>query len=293
VMAGLAALRKHDVDWNALTTVHAANQGSGREVYRFLRDDCGARYLQFIPIVERVTEQALQVANAGWGTRAKYRPLYVQDGGEVTDRSVTPKGYGRFLIDVFEDWVRRDIGEVYVQMFDVALANWYGEPPGLCVHSETCGLALALEHNGDVYSCDHYVEPGYLLGNISKDRLLDLVVLPRQQEFGLAKRDTLPGYCRDCDVRFACHGGCPKDRFAVTPDGEPGLHYLCPSYKAFFGHVRPVMTQMCGLLNADRAPSELTATYAAADARRGRNDPCPCGGGRKWKHCHQRQPVPS
>jgi uncharacterized protein len=293
VMAGLAALRTHDVDWNALTTVHAANQGSGREVYRFLRDDCGARYLQFIPIVERATEQALQVANAGWGARAKYRPLYVQDGGMVTDRSVSPKGYGRFLIDVFEDWVRRDIGEVYVQMFDVALANWYGEPPGLCVHSETCGLALALEHNGDVYSCDHYVEPGYLLGNISQDRLLDLVVLPRQQEFGLAKRDTLPGYCRDCDVRFACHGGCPKDRFAVTPDGEPGLHYLCPSYQAFFGHIRPVMTQMCGLLKADRAPSELTATYAAADARRGRNDPCPCGGGRKWKFCHQRQPVPT
>ncbi len=286
VMAGLAALRKHDVEWNALTTVHAANEGSGREVYRFLRDDCGARYLQFIPIVERVTEQTAQVADAGWGTRAGDRPLYVQDGGMVTGRSVSQEGYGRFLIDVFEDWVRRDIGEVYVQMFDVALANWYGEPPGLCVHSETCGSALALEHNGDVYSCDHYVEPGYLLGNISKDRLLDLVVLPAQQEFGQAKRDTLPGYCRDCDVRFACHGGCPKDRFTVTPDGEQGLHYLCPSYKAFFGHIRPAMAAMCDLLRANLAPSDLTATYAAADSRRGRNDPCPCGGGRKWKRCH-------
>jgi uncharacterized protein len=289
VMAGLAALRRHEVDWNVLTTVHAANQDRGREVYQFLRDECGAAYLQFIPIVERASEETLGVANVGWGERASDRPLYVQDGGLVTDRSVTPEGYGRFLIDVFEDWVRRDIGEVYVQMFDVALANWYGEPPGLCVHSETCGQALALEHNGDVYSCDHYVEPGYLLGNIGKDRLLDLTVLPRQLEFGLDKRDTLPGYCRACDVRFACHGGCPKDRFTVTPDGEPGLHYLCPSYKAFFAHIRPAMTAMCELLAANRAPAELAATYAVADARRGRNDACPCGGGRKWKHCHQRQ----
>jgi uncharacterized protein len=290
VMAGLAALRRHGVDWNVLTTVHAANQGAGREIYQFLRDDCGARYLQFIPIVERSTPQLLDVANAGWGQRAKDRPLYVQDGAMVTGRSVSPDGYGRFLIDVFEDWVRRDIGEVYVQMFDVALANWYGQPPGLCVHSKTCGLALAMEHNGDVYSCDHYVEPGYLLGNISTDRLIDLVVSPRQQEFGRAKHDSLPGYCRQCEVRFACHGGCPKDRFTVTPDGEPGLHYLCPSYKAFFGHIRPAMTAMCDLLKADGAPSELVRRYAAADARRGRNDPCPCGGGRKWKYCHQRQP---
>ena len=142
-------------------------------------------------------------------------------------------------------------------MFDVALANWYGEPPGLCVHSETCGLALALEHTGDVYSCDHYVEPAYRLGNIRETHLVDLVISPRQQEFGQAKRDTLPRYCRDCDVRFACHGGCPKDRFMTTPDGEPGLHYLCPSYQAFFRHIRPAMDAMCGLLRAGRAPSEL------------------------------------
>jgi uncharacterized protein len=291
VMRGLAALRRHDVDWNALTTVHAANQDHGRVIYQFLRDDCGARYMQFIPIVERATERMLPMANAGWGERSHDRPLYVQDGSLVTDRSVSAAGYGRFLIDVFEDWVRRDVGEVYVQMFDVALANWYGEPPGLCVHSETCGLALALEHTGDVYSCDHYVEPGYRLGNISSDRLIDLVVLPRQQEFGLAKRDSLPRYCLECDVRFACHGGCPKDRFARTPDGDPGLHYLCPSYKAFFGHIGPAMTAMCELLNSGRPPSELVRRYAIADARRGRNEPCPCGAGRKWKHCHQRPPV--
>jgi uncharacterized protein len=290
VMGGLAALRRHGVEWNALTTVHAANADHGRAIYQFLRDDCGARYLQFIPIVERATEQMLPLADAGWGERARDRPLYVQDGGLVTSRSVSPTGYGRFLIEVFEDWVRRDIGEVYVQMFDVALANWYGEPPGLCVHSETCGLALALEHTGDVYSCDHYVEPDYRLGNISSDRLLDLVVLPRQQDFGAAKRESLPRYCLECDVRFACHGGCPKDRFAVTPDGDPGLHYLCPSYKAFFGHVRSAMTAMCELLGAGRPPSDLVSRYATADARRGRNETCPCGSGRKWKFCHQRPP---
>jgi uncharacterized protein len=291
VMKGLAVLQRHGVQWNALTTVHAASQDRGRQVYAFLRDECGARFMQFIPIVERATGQTLAAANAGWGKRVRDRPLYVQEGNLVTGRSVTPEGYGRFLIDVFEDWVRADIGEVYVQMFDVALANWYREPPGLCVHSETCGLALALEHTGDVYSCDHFVEPAYRLGNIGQTHLLDLVASPQQTAFGKAKRDTLPRYCRDCDVRFACHGGCPKDRFAITPDGEPGLHYLCPSYKAFFGHIRPAMDAMCQLLQAGRAPSELVRRYAAADSRRGRNNPCPCGSGRKWKHCHQSTPV--
>ncbi len=261
VMNGLGVLRRHGVDWNVLTTVHAANSGRGREVYAFLRDECGARFMQFIPIVER-------------------------QGNLVTGRSVTPDGYGRFLIGIFEDWVRRDIGEVYVQMFDVALANWYSEPPGLCVHSETCGLAVALEHTGDLYSCDHFVEPAYRLGNIRETGMLDLITSPRQTKFGLAKRDTLPRCCRECDVRFACHGGCPKDRFAIAPDGEPGLHYLCPSYKAFFGHIRPAMDAMCGLLRAGRAPAELTGQYAAADSRRGRNAPCPCRSGRKWKNCH-------
>src|SRR5258708_1401704 len=223
VMRGLAALRRHDVDWNALTAVHAASQEQGRAVYQFLRDDCGARYMQFIPIVERATEGPLPMASAGWGERASAGPLYVQAGGLVPAGWGPAAGYGGFLIDVFEDWVRRDIGEVYVQMFDVALANWYSEPPGLCVHSETCGLALALEHTGDVYSCDHYVEPGYRLRNISSDRPIDLVVLPRQQEFGLAKRDSLPRYCLECDVRFAGHGGSPKDPLTVTPGRHPAL----------------------------------------------------------------------
>src|SRR5215469_673485 len=286
VMRGLAALRRHDVDWNALTTVHAANQEHGRAVYRFLRDDCGARYMQFIPIVERATEQTLPMANAGWGEHSRDRPLYVQDGSLVTDRSVSDTGYGRFLIDVFEDWVRRDIGSVYVQMFDTTLANFHGQGGGLCVHAETCGTQLALEHNGDLYSCDHFVEPGYLLGNIAGKHMLDLIVMPQQVKFGQDKKDTLTAYCRNCDVRFACNGGCPKDRFATTPDGEPGLHYLCPSYQEFFRHVSEPMRAMSALLRAGAAPADLMAVYAAGDSRRGRNDLCPCGADRKWKHCH-------
>jgi uncharacterized protein len=284
VMRGLGHLKAAGVEWNALTTVHAANGARGREVYRFLRDDCGARFVQFIPIIERVAE-ANEDGAVPWASW-RDRPLYVQEGERVTGRSIGAEQYGRFLIDVFEEWVRRDVGEVYVQMFDVALANWAGEPPGLCVHCETCGLALALEHTGDLYSCDHFVEPAYLLGNIKEHRMLDLVASQQQRRFGLDKRDTLPRFCLDCDVRFACHGGCPKDRFILTPDGDPGLNYLCPGYKLFFHHVDEPMRAMRDLLRAGRAPAEITHSYSSADAHRGRNDPCTCGNGRKWKHCH-------
>jgi uncharacterized protein len=289
VMRGLGHLRAAGVDWNALTTVHAANGDHGRGVYRFLRDECEARYIQFIPIIERQTTPERDGApETSWRDRA----LYVQEGSQVAHRSVGAEQYGRFLIDVFEEWVRRDIGEVYVQMFDVALANWVGEPPGLCVHSETCGLALALEHTGDVYSCDHFVEPRYRLGNIKESSLLTLVSSQRQVEFGRAKRETLPEYCLDCDVRFACHGGCPKDRFIETPSGDPGLNYLCAGFKAFFHHVDRPMRIMGALLRENRAPSELVPLYAAEDARRGRNETCTCGSGLKWKNCHgDRVPV--
>ncbi|HSC90229.1 MAG TPA: anaerobic sulfatase maturase [Gaiellaceae bacterium] len=289
VMRGLGHLSAGGVEWNALTTIHAANADHGREVYCFLRDGCGARFVQFIPIIERVAE-ATEDGTVPW-TSWRDRPLYVQEGERVTGRSVTGEQYGRFLVDVFEEWVRRDVGQVYVQMFDVALANWVGEPPGLCVHSETCGRALALEHTGDLYSCDHFVEPRYRLGTIRESHMLELVESQRQQRFGLDKRDTLPRYCRECDVRFACHGGCPKDRFVSTPEGEPGLNYLCAGYKAFFHHVDRPMRLMGELLRRGRAPAEITARYAAEDAARGRNEPCPCGSGRKWKRCHG-APVP-
>jgi uncharacterized protein len=286
VMRGLEVLKRHDVEWNVLTTVHAVNGDHGRLVYTFLRDDLGATFIQFIPIIERADEQTLPVAEAGWGHGVAGRPLYTQTGNLVTRRSAGPAQYGRFLIDVFEEWVRRDVGAVYVQMFDTALANFHGEPGGLCVHAETCGRQLALEHNGDLYSCDHYVEPDYLLGNIGDRHMLDLIVSPQQDSFGQAKRDTLTRYCRDCDVLVACNGGCPKDRFATSPDGEAGQHYLCPSYEAFFRHVREPMLTMSALLRAGRAPAEIMDAYAAADSRRGRNEPCPCGSGRKWKRCH-------
>jgi uncharacterized protein len=287
-MRGLEKLKERDVSWNALTTVHAGNHDRGLEVYRFLRDELGATFTQFIPIIERATPDTLQVANKGWGAGVGDRHLYRQEGELVTDRSVPPDGFGRFLIEVFEEWVRHDVGDVFVQMFDVALAQWVGVPPSLCVHAETCGAALAIEHNGDVYSCDHFVEPAHLLGNIGDRHLLELVALPQQRAFGQAKRDTLPRFCRECDVQFACHGGCPKDRFTQDPYGEPGLNYLCPSYLAFFTHVDAPMRQMAALLASGKEAPEIRARYAVEDSQRPRNSPCPCGNGRKWKHCHGR-----
>ncbi len=156
------------------------------------------------------------------------------------------------------------------------------------MHAKTCGTQIALEHNGDVYSCDHFVEPEYLLGNIAPGgrTLLELVTLPEQRQFGQDKRDTLPRYCRECDVRFACNGGCPKDRFVASPLGEPGHNYLCPSYKLFFGHIDQPMREMAEHLAHHQPPALIMNAYAAEDAKRGRNDPCTCANGRKWKHCH-------
>jgi uncharacterized protein len=290
VIRGLDVLKRHGVDWNVLTTLHAANGDQGSRVYRFLRDELEATFIQFIPIIERATPETLEVADAGWGGHVQGRPLYTQTGELVTRRSIGAEQYGRFMIDVFEEWVRRDIGRVYVQLFDTALANFYGEPPGMCVHAETCGLQVALEHTGDLYCCDHFVEPDYLLGNISETPMQQLITSSQQTRFGQDKRDTLTRYCRDCDVRFACNGGCPKDRFATSPCGERGQHYLCPSYKNFFHHVDRPMRAMAALLATGRAPAELIGVYAAEDARRGRNEPCTCGSGRKWKHCHGQSP---
>jgi uncharacterized protein len=248
VMRGLAALREHDVEWNALTTVNAANADHPSQTYRFLRDDCACRFIQFIPIVERPTEHGVPCGDA------------------VTDRSVQPGQWSGFLIDVFDEWVRRDVGEVYVQSFDVALANWYGEPSGLCVHSPTCGTALAMEFNGDVYACDHFVEPAYLRGNIREAKLAELAGSAAQRRFGLDKLAALPACCVACDVRFACHGGCPKDRFIATGAGAPGLNYLCPDYQAFFQHIDAPMRRMCGLLRRGRAPSEIVAELRRGSA---------------------------
>jgi uncharacterized protein len=293
VMRGWEHLNRHRVDVNILCTVHTANADQPLRVYRFFRDELGARYLQFIPIIERATETLLPLANQGWSERPdRTRPLYQQAGELVTERSVKPEQYGRFLIAIFEEWVRRDVGQVYVQTFDATLGSWIGQY-SLCIFSPTCGNALALEHTGDLYSCDHYVEPDYKLGNITETPMVEMVASPRQRRFGQDKLDTLPRYCQECDVRFACNGECPRNRFLHTPDGEPGLNYLCAGYKLFFNHVRQPMTVMADLLRRDRAPAEIMALYAQQDRqlqdavrRAGRNDTCPCGSGRKLKRCH-------
>ncbi len=288
VIRAWTLLAAHGVDVNVLCCVHAANVGAPLEVYRYFRDELGARHLQLIPILERATAETLPIANAGWSERAgRGRLFYRQEGDLVTDRSVDPAAYGEFLVAIFEEWVRHDVGTVFVQLFDVTLGN-HLEVSSLCVHSETCGAALALEQNGDLYSCDHYVEPGYRLGNVHDTPLATLVGSEQQVAFGRHKVDSLPGQCRTCSVRFACHGGCPKDRFDVTADGEPGLNHLCPAYLRFFGHTREPMATMASLLRAGRYADEIMDDYRRLDATTGRNEPCPCGSGRKFKLCHAR-----
>jgi uncharacterized protein len=271
-MAGLALLKEHRVEFNILTTVHAANAAHPLEVYRFLRDEVGAQFIQFIPIVQRENETGFQ------------------ESERVTERSVTGQQYGQFLVGVFDEWVRHDVGRVFVQIFDVALAAWSGQPPGLCVFDETCGTALVLEHNGDLYTCDHFVEPARRLGNVMETPLLELVGSQQQRQFGLAKRDALPEPCRACEVRFVCNGGCPKNRV------QAGLNYLCEGYKAFFKHIDEPMRFMAAELEARRPPANIVRHLAQQEAeleqrlaRAGRNDPCPCGSGRKFKHCHGRR----
>ena len=288
VMRGLSHLRTHGVDFNVLCTVNAANQDHGRRVYRFFRDELGATWMQFIPIVERATAETLPIANQGWSERpGRPRLLYTQAGSLVTERSVGGRQYGQFLVDVFEEWVRRDVGTVYVQLFDVTLHAYFGQHM-LCIHAPTCGNGPALEHNGDLYACDHYVEPGFKLGNIHQTHMADLVASPAQRKFGLDKRDTLTRQCRECPVRPLCNGGCPKERFVVSRDGEPGHSYLCAGFELFYTHTRPYMEAMARLLRVDRPAADVRQMVRAEDARRGRNDPCPCGGGRKFKHCHGR-----
>jgi serine-type anaerobic sulfatase-maturating enzyme len=244
VMKGLRLLQKHRVEHNALVTINSANVDEPLRVYRFLRDEAGFHFLQFIPIVERTMGDDA-------GTTRK-----------VTKETVSPGKYGRFMIGVFDEWVRHDVGQVFVQAFDVALANWHGEPPSVCTNAAICGTALALEHNGDLYSCDHFVDGEHLLGNIIETPMVDLVGSEKQQIFG-SRKAALPQYCLECDVRFACHGGCPKDRISRTPGGETGLNYLCSGYKSFYHHIDRPMRAMSHLLRQGRAPSEIMIKEAS------------------------------
>jgi uncharacterized protein len=234
VMQGLALLKKHKVEFNILCTVNAVNGDQPLEVYRFFRDEAQAQFIQFIPVVERDSQT-----------------------GTMTPLSVLPEQYGKFLIGVFDEWVRHDVGTIYVQHFDTALANWYGEPHGICVFSPTCGSAMVIEHNGDIYSCDHFVDQDHLLGNILEAPVIELVNNDRQRQFGRDKREKLPEYCKKCPVLFACRGECPKNRFAVTPGGESGLNYLCDGYRMFFSHIDRPMKFMTQELQAGRAPANV------------------------------------
>ena len=249
VMRGIEKLKLHHVDFNTLTVVHRKNSQRPLEVYRFLKE-IGSGFLQFIPIVER---KAVGPSSNGL---VLIQPSFA-DAAEVTDWSVEPRAYGEFLSRIFDEWVKKDVGRTFVQIFDVALESWLGMDPSLCVFRKTCGSALALEHTGDLYSCDHFVYPENKLGNIADSVLAELVSSPQQKAFGQHKLDSLPRMCRECDVRFACNGECPKHRFLTTPDGEFGLNYLCAGYKHFFKHIDPYMQFMAVELRAGRPPANI------------------------------------
>lgn len=295
VLKALQLLRRRQVEFNALVVVNRENGDHGKRVYTYLRDN-GVEYLQFIPIVER----------RGVGVHAEQDVSSSQEqpwDHLVSSRSVRPEQYGQFLCDVFDEWIKRDVGRVFVQIFDQALAAWLDLEPSLCIFRKQCGRALAIEHNGDLYCCDHFVEPDYRLGNIHELPIVELANSAKQTAFGVAKESTLPQYCRQCDVRFACNGECPKNRFIETPDGESGLNYLCSGYQRFFRHIDRAMQAMAVEVRARRPAANVMHQFRkkksasakvdspAMPGRRaplqsvGRNDPCPCGSGRKYKKC--------
>jgi len=275
VVEAVRLLQKHQVEFNILCTVNRKNADYPLEVYRFFRDELGAHYIQLIPIVERDNETGYQ------------------EGNKVTDRSVQAVQWGQFLIKIFDEWVKRDVGKTFVLNFDGALAGWLNMAGTVCILGPTCGEGTALEHNGDLYSCDHFVEPNYYLGNIMNTPMIELVASDKQRQFGKDKGDTLPQFCRKCDFFFACHGECPKNRFIETPDGEPGLNYLCEGYKAFFKHTDHYMKIMAELIRKGLLAEEVMKVIQAEEKtnesvviKPGRNEPCFCGSGLKFKKCH-------
>jgi uncharacterized protein len=249
VMRGLEILKKHGVEFNTLTVINRLNSYRPNEVYRFLKQ-IGSKFLQFIPVVE-------QVAGEPDPNGLVLLKPYARQKTEVSDWSVEPLQFGRFLQQVFDNWVTQDVGRIFVQIFDVALESWYGLPQSLCVFAAECGRALAVEHNGDLYSCDHFVYPENRLGNIMERSMASLMSSPQQSRFGAAKATALPSDCQKCDVRFACNGECPKHRFTQTAAGEYGLNYLCAGYKHFFHHIDPYMRFMANELKSNGAPARV------------------------------------
>ena len=247
VMQGISLLKKHRVEWNAMAVVNAYNAEHPLEFYHFFRDN-GCQYLQFTPIVERLTE------HEDGRTLAS-----LADDREIplADASVTPEQWGNFLCTIFDDWVRHDVGKMFVEIFDCTLANWMGVLPGICAYSKECGHAGVMEHNGDVYSCDHFVFPEYKLGNIREQSLIDMLYGEKQQAFSRLKHTSLPRQCKECDMEFACHGECPKNRFEKDKYGEPGLNYLCQGYYQYYSHVAPYMDFMKRELLAQRPPANI------------------------------------
>ena len=247
VMQGISLLKKHRVEWNAMAVVNAYNAEHPLEFYHFFRDN-GCQYLQFTPIVERLTE------HEDGRTLAS-----LADDREIplADASVTPEQWGNFLCTIFDDWVRHDVGKTFVEIFDCTLANWMGVLPGICAYSKECGHAGVMEHNGDVYSCDHFVFPEYKLGNIREQSLIDMLYGEKQQAFSRLKHTSLPRQCKECDMEFACHGECPKNRFEKDKYGEPGLNYLCQGYYQYYTHVAPYMDFMKRELLAQRPPANI------------------------------------
>ena len=247
VMQGIQLLKKHRVEWNAMAVVNAYNAEHPLEFYHFFRDN-GCQYLQFTPIVERLTE------HEDGRTLAS-----LADDREIplADASVTPQQWGNFLCTIFDDWVRHDVGKTFVEIFDCTLANWMGVLPGICAYSKECGHAGVMEHNGDVYSCDHFVFPEYKLGNIREQSLIDMLYGEKQQAFSRLKHTSLPRQCKECDMEFACHGECSKNRFEKDKYGEPGLNYLCQGYYQYYSHVAPYMDFMKRELLAQRPPANI------------------------------------
>ena len=247
VMRGINLLKKHGVEWNALAVVNDFNADYPLDFYHFFKEiEC--RYIQFTPIVERIIPHT--------DGRTLASPMDAHDA-PLADFSVSPAQWGEFLCTIFDEWVKNDVGQYFIQLFDSTLANWAGVQPGVCTMARTCGHAGVMEFNGDVYSCDHFVFPEYKLGNIREKTLVEMMYSDRQQKFGTDKYDSLPGQCRRCKYLFACNGECPKNRFTVTADGEPGLNYLCEGYYRFFEHVAPYMDFMKNELDNQRPPSNV------------------------------------
>ena len=267
VMRGLKELRAHGIEPDILCTLNSRNSLHPSEVYHFFLDQ-KVRWLQFLPVVSRLSD------------------------GSAAPWSVQPEAMGTFLTKVFDEWVRHDLGRVGIQNFLECLLVVGGKPANICIMSETCGRVFAMEHDGGIYSCDHFVNPDNCLGNLTAESLVELIESPAQIAFGQSKKDSLPSYCKECPVLLLCNGGCPKDRFAQTPAGEDGLNYLCDGYRSYYGHVQPYLEKILGFYKKGMSAANVMAELESQerDERKvwkttSRNDPCPCGSGKKYKHC--------